>query len=348
MIGQLHCRSANRRGLTITELLVVLGIVALLLAMLMPAVNAAREAARRTQCSNNLRQLGLALIGHDAAQRNLPYGGWGGRWGPVPGRGSEERQPGGWLWAILPFIEEPAIQSMIDRVPPPADAPIAMSALEGDRPNAQRFPWISAPLEIATCPTRRAATLYPVTSVSRMQLLPYTSTLQGQRVARTDYAMNSGADNMNYLGGPTKLDDGEATKAWRYNRELTGLIHYQRGTSLMKVERNDGLSNTYMLGEKYIYYEHYDTGESEGDSGTMFNGHSRDNSRFVQTYLLPLSDSIPYGHMTAVSQFGSAHSAGTFFVFCDGNVHLVPFDIDPIVHCRNGSRLDHRNGSICK
>jgi len=90
------------RGFTLVELLVVITIIGILIALLLPAVQAAREAARRMQCTNNLKQFGLALHNYHLTHKVFPYGaGGGGTW---------------WSWSalILPFIEQNAIYDQID------------------------------------------------------------------------------------------------------------------------------------------------------------------------------------------------------------------------------------------
>ena len=96
----------RRRAFTLVELLVVITIIGILIALLLPAVQQAREAARRAQCSNNLKQASLAMLQHEEKYKFLPTGGWGWFWVGLPDRGMGKTQPGGWLYCILPFIEQ--------------------------------------------------------------------------------------------------------------------------------------------------------------------------------------------------------------------------------------------------
>ena len=109
MNGSLPYRRAfRRRAFTLVELLVVMAIIGILISLLLPAVQAVREAARRTQCQNHLRQIGLALHNYHAAYRKFPPGGLEVR---PQVRGGKQLA---WSAFVLPFLEESAAFAEVD------------------------------------------------------------------------------------------------------------------------------------------------------------------------------------------------------------------------------------------
>ena len=99
-----------RRGFTLVELLVVMAIIAILVGLLLPAVNAAREAARRTSCSNNMKQIGLAILNFESAHKMLPTGGEG----TDPATNHTAFSKHSLMTHLLPFIEKQDLYNMID------------------------------------------------------------------------------------------------------------------------------------------------------------------------------------------------------------------------------------------
>src|SRR5690349_17246307 len=99
-------------GFTLVELLVVIAIIGILVALLLPAVQAAREAARRNQCVNNLKQLSLGALNHESTHKQFPSTGLGNSWVGDPNYGYGRKQPGGVFFNVLPFIEEQQLHDM--------------------------------------------------------------------------------------------------------------------------------------------------------------------------------------------------------------------------------------------
>ena len=137
-----------QRGFTLVELLAVITIIGILIALLLPAVQAAREAARMTQCQNNLKQLSLGCLQCEQANGFFPTGGWGYDWVGDADRGQGKRQPGGWLFCILPYLEQRQLSAL------GAGMPIAQK-------NAANTWRMGTSFTIMCCPTRRRATAYP-------------------------------------------------------------------------------------------------------------------------------------------------------------------------------------------
>lgn len=325
-------------GFTIVELIVVFTIVSLLAALLLPALQNAREAARKASCKNNLRQLALALADHHDTQGRFPYGGWGRGWTGMPNRGSGRNQPGGWIYSILPQLEKASLHDLgSNKVANGLDAAYQ-----------QRH---QTPLTELSCPSRRPVSTWPVVRKYGTNPLPFGAT---NTASRTDYAINSGASLVFVFPGPKSLDEGSDSQWWRLNGsatlniyDTTGVSHLRQGASTRDVE--DGLSNTYLAGEKYVDTKFYFTGQSPGDATSPYAGYSFDTHRFVADYtsqgkLLyypPLRDTQhgPELHFP-FARFGSAHPTSFEMAFCDASVRSVSYEISSEVHRKIGHRND--------
>ena len=139
---------SRHTGFTLIELLIVIGIMGLLFQLLLPAVQAARESARRTQCGNNMKQIGLAFQLHNESQGYLPSSGWGYRWTGDPDRGYGPEQPGGWGYNVLDYVEQSRIRQM-------------GQGFEGTDRSDARVRALSIPISTFICPSRRRAIAYP-------------------------------------------------------------------------------------------------------------------------------------------------------------------------------------------
>lgn len=104
----------SRQAFTLVELLVVIAIIATLIGLLLPAIQAARETARRTSCQNNLKQIGLACLSYESARRSLPYGNAimvAYAAGPLPA-GTGAKYGSGWTLEIMPYSENTALKTL--------------------------------------------------------------------------------------------------------------------------------------------------------------------------------------------------------------------------------------------
>src|SRR5438128_291036 len=99
-------RFPKRPAMTLVEVLIVIAIIGVLIQLMLPAIQASRERARKAACLNNLKQLAIAAQLHTDAHKFLPTGGWSGAYLADPRRGYGRTQPGGWPFSLLEFIEE--------------------------------------------------------------------------------------------------------------------------------------------------------------------------------------------------------------------------------------------------
>jgi prepilin-type N-terminal cleavage/methylation domain-containing protein len=309
-------------GFTLVELLVVITIIGILVAMLMPAVQAAREAARRATCSNNLYQIGRAAQQHLSHHEFFPSGGWGWCWVGDPDYGFTKRQPGGWIYNLLPYLEQPDLHDL---------GKGQTGAAKGDA----AIQMVRTPLLVMNCPSRRRPVLYrSVYGYSISNAQPYGKGTDEE--ARSDYAANcgdSGGRNERW-GGPGSLSAADDTSfSWPDVSNCNG-ISFQR-SMITPEECVCGMSALIFAGEKYINPDAYDTGSDAADNETQYAGF--DNDLFRSTYYKHMRDRRGLSGNTHL-WFGSTHAAGTHYVFCDGSVHRISYTVDGATFVSLGDR----------
>ena len=262
-------------GFTLVELLVVIAIIGILVALLLPAIQSARESARRTQCIDNLKNLTLAALNHHDTVKHFPTGGWGWWWVGDGDRGFGKDQPGGWMFNIMPFTEEGSAYKTVSDGDPDVDTPAQRDA-------ARRL--IAEPLKLIGCPSRRAG-------AERVFPKPVDGTFYANNASREpaggvpvagrgDYAINCGDQEVSRVGVneiPSGSGPASLTAAVTYPWCIIGTTGRTRGTGAAKCRPDhtgisfqrsevatqhvtDGSSQTYMIGEKYLNPVDYDTG----------------------------------------------------------------------------------------
>ena len=208
----MQCRILPRRGFTLVELLVVIAIIGVLIALLLPAIQAARESARRAECINHLKQIGIAIQMHINAKKVLPTG-----------RNGEDQKSVSWAYFLLPYLEE---NTVFEAYHPndPVDDPINSRAMR-------------TPIEVYACPSRRAA------AADRN----FDNDDKPPRVlaaaALGDYAADAGSDEDMGMD-PDQFINGVI------NREMAGPMFTR--SHVLERQISDGLSNTLAIGERHL------------------------------------------------------------------------------------------------
>lgn len=298
------------KGFTLVELLVSIAIIGIMVGLLMPAVQAAREAARVVQCKNHLKQIALACHNYESTYKEFP--GYGGEWrSPLVDyatAGVVQKSLAGdtWLTQIMPFIEQGKLFRRVSGLASLNDQLLT----DQDREAAR------VPLSTLHCPTRRDARAYP--------LVGEFSTRYGDRGARTDYAMNGGA------GEQSEVD------ASRITHLQEGIWTLGKRTKTNRVF--DGLTHTYLVGEKAMDSQKYETGTCFGDRSPVigWNDSWRASNSYVRyAARSPALDQV--NSCLACHEFGSAHANAWNVAMADGSVHTISYSLDLQLHHARGS-----------
>jgi prepilin-type N-terminal cleavage/methylation domain-containing protein len=311
---------------TLVELLVVIAIVALLLALLFPAVQAAREAGRRTQCGNNLKQLAVATEAHKALIGHFPTGGWDSTSLLEAGNGADWSQPRGWCYTILPFAEYEPIYDSIDTGALNTTAPVPMFACPTRRgssvnPGGQTMTDYAGNRGAWAAPTPAATTTTNRTTVFGWQGAASMRPTTGEGWADVARTLNTAQ--------PVLMGTGSAS---------TGGVIFA-GSAIPPAAIVDGASNTYLGAEKYVPRSAYGTGVTPGYSLSAYVGDSADTLR--GGHRPPESDTAA----TAAGLeggFGGPHPGVFMAAMCDGGIRVIAFEISPSVHFLLSSRGDRQ------
>ena len=352
------------RAFTLVELLVVIAIIGVLVALLLPAVQAAREAARRIQCSNHLKQIGLGALNHESTHGFLPGGGLFGNVTGDADRGAGQSQPGSWIYQLLPFVEQQALYDL------PGDG--ARDTISMDqRQRAHQLE--KTPVPAFNCPSRRSSSPLPWDTKLPSQWRPQNAIYVPDDLdtAHSDYAANAGDGNIDeglkdvlvwfFLSG----DDCGKKPGWAQfwpptpaGSKYTNIDNWcfppadsQNGVCFMgseirMVEITDGSSNTLFAGEKYVNPNEYETGTDPGDNLSMYAGWDWNVNRFAgvsrsdPTAFSPFKPGPDQAGFLKFQSWGSAHPGIFQIALCDGSATSINFDVDPVVISNLCNRFD--------
>ena len=334
-----------RKAFTLIELLVVIAIIAILIALLLPAVQQAREAARRTQCKNHLKQWGLAVHNYHDVHNQFPINGTA-DWA-LKAKGSQ-------LVMLLPYIEQSALYNSIDfgnRIPithPNAGWWNVPNSSQGFNPNLFTQKWMSAKIAVMRCPSTQC----PKTESWDwdMTTSSYAPSMGAQRMDINSPQGNTctayGQGSVEQRGSQTGyFGDGQSGHGNSNNGgEISG--PFARGNWAANFgEIIDGTSNTIMMGEVLATLECTDHGHYGAFTmnNQWFATTAPINYRTCQTghgYTPVPGDCGKTNSWNTARGFKSDHTGGAHFVLCDGSVRFISENIDYGTYQALGSRRD--------
>ena len=329
---QLQPACALVRGFTLVELLVVIAIIGVLVALLLPAVQAAREAARRAQCQSAIKNIALAVLNYESARKELPVG--------LVGQAKDVE---GWSWSTLtlPYLEQ---QAIYDRLRP---SPTYMMPPDGTRSgkrnlsdvfiaaksNASELVPLQTPLPIFCCLSDSTPDLVPYDSPRNVRKVddgkwerhflgtysqqlptpftPSTSNYVGSRgfVDVSCGCVSPNCSESNWVGDPKQCEG---------NGVFNGLIPVE----LKQI--TDGTSSTFLVGERDSFCLAATWIGVRNPPGANMLGVSWALGRVSLKFNHPETGD----HNTCTEGFSSKHPGGGNFAFCDGSVEFISEDIE--------------------
>jgi prepilin-type N-terminal cleavage/methylation domain-containing protein len=307
-------------GFTLVELLVVIAIIGILVALLLPAIQAAREAARRTSCSNKLRQLGIALHNHHDTVGRFPIGNFLGKsskpnlallWGELP--------------QLLPYMEETALHDVIDFTKSPND--IASGNLKA----------IQTPLPALSCPSSPY--------IGELGYQEFYNTNNNAQTTESDYATSIGDYKNNAAGMQGPGVPLVTTNHAGNNQVPPRGVMTRFGWAAKFKDIPDGTSKTFAFGESVGHWSINVDFPFQAFATTSFPINYKND---VYLQLGNIDYNNPTGlpaNSTAVNvkwdwaiTFRSMHPGGAHFLMCDASVSFLPDSIDHFTYMARASR----------
>lgn len=347
----MKCTSSKKSGFTLVELLVVIAIIGILIGMLLPAVQQVREAARRTECLNNMRQAGLACLNFESANMRFPSN--GAHQAPVGGGNNQQQtwqshirfRPGspgrsandanisaltcGWIGQILPQIEQQNLENLWTQW-----------GLDGSfgtgSPDGQIA--IETPISFMTCPSRGQRFLTNSGTGARWAISDYAAVVASFPTWRAPIAPNPGpsldtaAGQSGIISAAGQIDNSSGNKTLR------------RWTKIGFGAISDGSSNTAMLIEKSADARKYNIARSGGfwrvvgEAGGMYQSNWHTNGRLCRPGPVQDNDQVSNNRALSASPraadetneqgIGGPHPGTVSSVFGDGSTHSLSAQMD--------------------
>jgi prepilin-type N-terminal cleavage/methylation domain-containing protein len=351
-MGSPHRRHAKWNAFTLVELLVVIAIIGILVALLLPAVQAAREAARRTGCTNNLKNLGLAALNHHDISKHFPvsYGATYAGEAPVAQTGE------GWIFNTLPQLEESALYDQFKaggafegryrentaNLGNPGDGigstknGISCGALMATQLNVLKCPSDTTEKRVRDDQSEWLGTMVFVTNYKGV----LDDTVVGELFANGTPYKNDG-QGIQYISGPyTELPPPNLNAGQHdchNNTRCRGIFFRQSFQRPVKISSvTDGTSHTLMIGEDLPDYNNHST--AYYGNGDWCSCNIPLNNLLTQN---PDSATYDFSHWAEQQGFKSKHPGGAQFCLVDGSVRFVAEDMDNqtyrVACSRNGS-----------